>query len=332
MPEEPTPTPAPEPTPTPEPTPAPAPEPTPEPTPPADPGAIDFHTVIGPDGKLLDGWKESLPEELRHEQALDMIVDFPGAIKQTVNAQKMIGKNKIALPGENATQAEVDAFQVALGRPETIEGYEVTLPEDIKEYFDEGLVKSAKEMVFSKGGSQDLLNSLFAFREQEIRAGIADAEATEKREFEEAERIITAQAGEALDDQKHLADVLIANNVPEKIDMPDGTTITGEEYREKLLEVLNDNPFRPYVFNLLANIQREHFEQGDGVPAGEGGAPGAMTPPMMGAKANELQETPGYMNGELKNTNPEKYKRLTAEITELYNKIEKAKQAAQVSG
>ena len=301
---------------------------TPPVTPPVTPVTTDFHTVIGPDGKFLDGWKELLPEDIRHEQALDMIMDLPGAIKQTINAQKLVGRDKIALPGENATQTEIDAFQIALGRPQTIEGYEVKIPEDLKDYFDDGLVSTAKEMVFSQGGSQKLLDSLIAFREQEIRAGIADVEATEKREYEEAEQIIVAQAGEALDEQKHLADVLIADNVPEKVDMPDGTTVTGEEYKAKLLEALNDNKLRPFVFNFLANIQRKTFGQHGGIPAGDNPAPGAMTPAMMEAKADELQQTPGYMSGELRNSAPEKYKRLTSEITDLYNRIEKAKKAA----
>ena len=47
--------------------------------------------------------------------------------KSWVNAQKLIGKEKIPLPGEKATKEDWDVVFSRLGRPEKPEGY--TLPE-----------------------------------------------------------------------------------------------------------------------------------------------------------------------------------------------------------
>jgi len=294
------------------------------PTPVAEP--ISISSVIGPDGKFLDNWKDSLPEEIRHEKSLDMVTDLPGAMKQLVNAQKMIGKDKIVIPGEGASQEEKDAFQIALGRPETKDGYTVEIPDDLKDVFG---VEESQEMAFALGLSQETFNKameLRALEERAIRQANLDAE---QNAFDEAERIVVAQAGEALEEQKHLANTLIANNVPEKTTLPDGTVITGQEYKERLLAGLNDNAVRPYVFNFLANIQRNIFGQHGGIPAGDAGGQGAMTPVMMEARANEIMNIPGYADGKMKNSNPFEYKRLTEERTDLYNRIQKAQQAAQ---
>ena len=292
--------------------------------PPQAPEAPSFHKVIGPDGKLLEGWKNMLPEEIRGEQSLDMVTDFPGAFKQLVNAQKMIGKDKIVKPGPNATPSEKEAFQIALGRPQTKDGYKINLAPELAEGLD---LEASKDLALQFGFNQETFDRILEFRANEFAEAEATRLAQEKVEFEEAERIIVAQAGEALDEQRHLANSLIKQFVPEKTMMPDGTIVTGEEYEKRLVEALNGNKLRPYVFNFLANIQRSVFGQHSGPPAQDGQISGAMTVSMMESKANDLMLTTGYTSGEMKNSNPEGYKRLTAEITDLYNRIEKARKS-----
>jgi hypothetical protein len=291
-------------TPTPEPqgggTPAPAPE-----TP------TNYTTVIGEDGSFKEGWKGLLPEDIRSELSLDTVKDIPGLAKQFVHAQKMIGRNKIVIPGEHATPSEIEAFHRALGAPESADDYQVNAPDEIKQHFDENLLGQAKKMAHSIGLNQKAFDALVSFRTAEIEAGERAAQEMEQRQFEEAEKLIVEQAGEALDEQAHFANKLIADNCP------------NAEYQEKLLEALNGNALRPYVFNFLANIQRKAFEQHGGIPQGDGSG-NAMTPAMMESKAKELMETPGYADGTMKDSNPEQYKRLSQEITDLFNRASRA--------
>lgn len=79
-------------------------------------------------------------------------------------AQKLIGKDKITLPGEGATQDELNAFQIRMGRPETADGYTFNSIESLKEvdrnqsmdtgmkkiFFDEGVSKAAGERIVAK--------------------------------------------------------------------------------------------------------------------------------------------------------------------------------------
>ena len=289
------------------------------------PPSGEFHNVIGPGGMFLDGWKDQLPEEIRHEQSLDAIADVPGAIKQLVNAQKMIGKDKITIPGKDAQPEEKDAFEIALGRPVTKEEYVVNIPEGFEDRFD---IDASKEAAFAFGFSQEKLDKIMLFRAEEIaQQDLADSEA-EKVAFDQAEAIINLNSGEALDDQRHAANSLIEMFAPDKMAMPDGTEMTKEQYKEKLTSVLNDHTLRPYVFNFLAGIWKQNFAQHDGIPPNSNQMPNTMTPSMLQAQADELMATPGYSDGNMKNSNPEGYNRLTSQITELYNRIEKAQKAA----
>jgi hypothetical protein len=276
--------------------------------------APNFSTVIGADGKLAENWKSTLPEDIQHELCLDTFQDFPEMARSYVNAQKMIGKNKIVLPTDKSPQAEIDAFQIACGRPKTKDEYKIAAPKGMEEYFDEWLMAEARNMAFGLGFNQKQMDALVAFRGKEIELGIKQKQEEEERAFAEAEKAITEEAGEALDEQRHFADMLIANEYPD------------EAKQAKLLEALNANPLRPYVFNFLAGIYRKYCAPHDGITAGQESS--AMTPAMMEAKAQELMATPGYGDGTMKNNNPAGYDRLTREITDLYNRATQAAQKA----
>ncbi|MBE3142928.1 MAG: hypothetical protein IMZ61_03275 [Planctomycetes bacterium] len=270
---------------------------------------FDYSKSVGFDGSFQEGWKNGLPEEIRNELCLDAAPNIPEMAKQLVLAQKMIGKNKVALPTDKSTPAEIEAFQLALGRPKTKAEYKIAAPQGLEDFFDAGLVEQARDMAFTNGFNQKQMDALVKFRTAEIELGVKAAKEAEEAAFAEAEKIITEEAGEALDEQRHFADMLIANECPD------------EEKKAKLLEALNANPLRPYVFNMLANIYRKYCDQHTGLPAGQGA--NAMTPVMMEDKAKELMATQGYVDGSMRNSNPVAYDRLTREITDLYNRAAK---------
>lgn len=65
----------------------------------------------------------TLPEELRKEPSLMTFKDAGGLAKSYVEAQKLIGHARVAIPGEKANDAEWDAFYNKTGRPETADKY-----------------------------------------------------------------------------------------------------------------------------------------------------------------------------------------------------------------
>ncbi|MBQ6352029.1 MAG: hypothetical protein IJJ28_02025, partial [Lentisphaeria bacterium] len=106
-------------------------EPPPQQTPPEE---FDFAKMVGAEGALAENWREGLPESIRSEKCLDSIKTIGTLAQSYVHAQKSMGANKVAIPGENATPEEIDAFHKALGRPDKMEDYstdKVELPEGI---------------------------------------------------------------------------------------------------------------------------------------------------------------------------------------------------------
>lgn len=76
-------------------------------------------------------WKAGLPEDLR--TAVDKYATPADLAKGYREAEKLIGKKGVILPGENATPEEMQAFHAALGVPPAPEGYELKAPEGIPE-------------------------------------------------------------------------------------------------------------------------------------------------------------------------------------------------------
>lgn len=62
-------------------------------------------------------WRASLDDTLRSDPTLADIKDLNGLAKSYVHAQRMIGKDKIAIPSETADPKEWDMFYERLGRP-----------------------------------------------------------------------------------------------------------------------------------------------------------------------------------------------------------------------
>lgn len=78
----------------------------------------------GGDGNGGNTFLATLPEEVRGEASLASFKDSGALAKSYVEAQKLIGSKRIALPGEKAAEAEWEGFYNSIGRPETFDKYE----------------------------------------------------------------------------------------------------------------------------------------------------------------------------------------------------------------
>ena len=69
---------------------------------------------------------QTIPEDLREHPSLSPIKDVENLARSYVNAQRLIGADKVPLP-VNPTDADLDNIYGKLGRPETAEGYEIAV-------------------------------------------------------------------------------------------------------------------------------------------------------------------------------------------------------------
>ena len=105
------------------------------------------------DAQAPADWRSGLPEDIRNDPSLADIKDVGSMAKSYINGQKLIGKNRIALPGEGATDEEMSAFYSQLGRPEKADGYQFgdrpSLPEGMQ--YDEAFETQFKDLSYKAG-------------------------------------------------------------------------------------------------------------------------------------------------------------------------------------
>ena len=105
-----------------------------------------------------------VPEKYANEPWAKEVKSVDDLWSKMAGAQKLLGKDKITLPGDNATDEELQAFYTRMGRPEKPEGYEFKSITELQEiernvdldtglkkiFFNEGISKKAGERIVAK--------------------------------------------------------------------------------------------------------------------------------------------------------------------------------------
>ena len=83
-------------------------------------------------------WKDALPEDVKQDPSMQAIQTVDNLAKSYVNAQKMIGADKIIVPNKYAEANEWQDVFTKLGLPESPDKYEIAVngKEVDKEFFD----------------------------------------------------------------------------------------------------------------------------------------------------------------------------------------------------
>lgn len=98
-------------------------------------------------------WKTDLDEDIKAHPVLEKYGSKNDAVKALVEAQKLIGRDKLILPPQDATDDDWNEVYNRLGRPEGADGYkrpeDVQLPEGMN--IDEELFKGFAEVAHKSG-------------------------------------------------------------------------------------------------------------------------------------------------------------------------------------
>ena len=192
------------------------------PAPPADPPAgppaappAPTESFISEDLTLKEGWQNALlPEDLRSQPIYNQVKDIKGALSIIGNQAKLVGKKGVILPTELSKPEEWDALYETLGRPKTVEDYALPIPEELKDYYDDDLVKNAKSLFHKIGLNQKQANALWEFEKNRNAFIDKTLEQTEIQEKLEAETNLRNKWGNAYDENMHIANRVISDNVP----------------------------------------------------------------------------------------------------------------------
>lgn len=145
----------------------------------------DPGTTLGGDPSSSDNWRDSLPDDLKSHTSLQDIKDVAGLAKTYIDTAAMVGKDKLVIPGDDATDEERSAFYSRLGRPAGASDYELTLPKDGPQGLqaDKDLEAKMRDWFYKAGMSQkqaqqfyDEWNGLQAARFQEQQRKATEAQ------------------------------------------------------------------------------------------------------------------------------------------------------------
>lgn len=224
-------------------------------------------------------WKTSLPDEIKSDPSLSDIQDVANLAKSYINGQKLIGKDKIALPGKDATDTEMSAFYSQIGRPETSSNYKFgdkpNLPEGLK--YDENLEKGFKDAAHVAGLTNTQAKSLHDFYNTYIGKEFEASNEKGTAMKEEWTKELKQEFGKAFDERTDLAKRAVDK-------------FGGDDFKKYLDETGMGN--NPMLVKLFANIG-ELIAEGKG-DTGESGT-FIMTPDAAKREVARYNRDPEFM-------------------------------------
>lgn len=169
-------------------------------------------------GSAVADWREGLDPGIKSHPSLQNFKGPGDLAKSWVEAQKLIGRDKIPVPGDKATKADWDMVFERLGRPKAPDGYnlpEIKLPEGYpapaKEFMDE-----FKSKALDLGMLPAQVNGLYQwFMEQQVNEF---NQYGEKRQLErgEAENVLRKMWGKAFEQNFTIAEQAVNKYGTEK--------------------------------------------------------------------------------------------------------------------
>lgn len=262
-------------------------------------------SFVDASGNLQEGWQEEfVPEDFRGNPVYQTFSDLKGMAKQLGHQARLIARQGkgVMPPDDKSTPIEREAFYEAIGRPKTPEEYQIAIPEGLDEYYADATVQEARDSLHKAGLTQTQLDAVMALDAKRLQTGLAQAQEAQQRAHDEAEKTLRAKYGDAYEERIHIANRMVADNVTEA-DKP------------ALVQVIGDNPV---VADFLATIGAKFMES----KLINAEASGAMSPSEVNAKMEELiQEQSAHPR--MRTDNPERYKRMNAEINVLAEKLVK---------
>jgi len=246
-------------------------------------------------GNFVPGWLDKLPEDIRGEKCLESVTGVEGLTKSYVHAQRMVGKAKMAIPGENTTEAEWGEIHDNLGRPSSGDEYGIEIPQEMSDYFPDARLQEARQVFYNAGFNQKQVETLIGFQQKMIAEDLAEVERTSTVAKQNAEETLRKKWGQAYDEKLHMANRMVADSADEAIKQP-------------VIDAIGNNPV---VLEFLANIAGKFMEHGVITDL----TSTQQTPADTAAEINTLMQTDEYSNG----LNPG-HKAMVARVLKLHEK------------
>ena len=167
----------------------------------SDAAAADDAVTLDGEPSTQASWRDGLSEEFRDNPSLADIQDLDGLAKSFINAQRLVGVNKVELPGENATPDQLSDFHSQLGRPDSADGYQFEAPEGLPDGFnyDENLAGAFRESAFKAGLTPQQAKIVHDDYVKDVAQGVSEMLEADSKAVRDANTAIRKEWGDNYD-------------------------------------------------------------------------------------------------------------------------------------
>ena len=164
-------------------------------------------------------WKDSISEEFRKDPNIEKFTEIDALAKSYINATKMIGQDKLAIPTNNSTEEAWNEVYDKLGRPESAEKYSLDAKSKVVS-LDENAVKQFAETSHKLGLNNKQAQGLLEFYKQNMEGTAQQAKIDTETAQAQAEQELRSEWGREFDTKvKQAGSLAKANMKPEILDM-----------------------------------------------------------------------------------------------------------------
>ena len=164
-------------------------------------------------------WKDSISEEYRKDPNIEKFTEIDALAKSYINATKMIGQDKLAIPTNNSTEEAWNEVYDKLGRPESAEKYSLDAKSKVVS-LDENAVKQFAETSHKLGLNNKQAQGLLEFYKQNMEGTAQQAKIDTETAQAQAEQELRSEWGREFDTKvKQAGSLAKANMKPEILDM-----------------------------------------------------------------------------------------------------------------
>lgn len=259
---------------------------------------------VKPDGSFAENWQANLPDDLKAEKSLQSFKDINGVMRTLAHQARMVGADKVALPGKDAKPEDWGKVWDKLGRPTAPDKYDL---KDVQKLPDNAPYDYEGEKVFLKdfhdlGLTQSQAKGLLSRYREKIGGQLQTYEQTQAAQREEALTALKKDFGQAFDQKVSKARLYVES-------------VAGANAADIIAKYGNDPAFIRFAVDASKSMQEDSVTVGQNT-----GIDRALSPAEAQAEINDIRAEAGKdrnhpLNG---NNNHPKYKEIQARWAKLH--------------
>ena len=195
---------------------------------------------------VAKSWKDTISEEFRSDPNIAKFTEIDALAKSYINATRMIGQDKVAVPNENSTDDQWQEVYGKLGRPESPDKYKLEVQSETVP-LDENTIKQFAENAHKLGLNNKQAQGVLEYYKNSMEGSLQQARIDTETAQANAEQELRKEWGRSYDENIKKAGAVAKANMNEEIlnmELKDGTR-------------LGDHPAIIKGFASIANILSE---------------------------------------------------------------------------